>query len=46
MKIEYRDDDATFILENDSISYVIQIVKDRYVKHCYFGKKIRDFKGS
>ncbi|MCY7248664.1 alpha-galactosidase [Streptococcus pasteurianus] len=46
MKIEYRDDDATFILENDSISYVIQIVKDRYVQHCYFGKKIRDFKGS
>lgn len=35
-----------FHLYNNEISYVIKIEKEKYVSHCYFGKKIRSWRGA
>ncbi|MDO4260822.1 MAG: glycoside hydrolase family 36 N-terminal domain-containing protein, partial [Eubacteriales bacterium] len=46
MEIRYREQDNIFILENEKISYVLQVVKGRYLMHCYFGKKLKNYGGS
>ncbi|MBS6398263.1 MAG: alpha-galactosidase [Clostridiales bacterium] len=46
MKIEFIEQDNTFHIQNDRISYVIGLEHGKYLKHCYFGRKLRAYGGS
>ena len=39
MQISFEEEQQVFHLYNDKISYVIQVEKQRYLKHCYYGKR-------
>lgn len=39
MQISFEEEQQVFHLYNDKISYVIQVEKQRYLKHCYYGKE-------
>ncbi len=41
MQISFEEEQQVFHLYNDKISYVIQVEKQRYLKHCYYGKRIK-----
>ena len=41
MQISFEEERQVFHLYNDKISYVIQVEKQRYLKHCYYGKRIK-----
>ena len=41
MQISFEEEQQIFHLYNDKISYVIQVEKQRYLKHCYYGKRIK-----
>ncbi|MFC4766188.1 alpha-galactosidase [Effusibacillus consociatus] len=41
MGISYNASNQTFHLQANGTSYVMQIVRDRYLAHIYWGKKIR-----
>ncbi len=46
MGIIFDEKNKIFHLTNGSISYVLQISKDGYINHLYFGKAVRSYKGS
>lgn len=43
MDIIYREQDNTFHLYNDRISYIFGIVKNKYLMHCYLGKRLNTY---
>ena len=45
MQISFEEEQQVFHLYNDKISYVIQVEKQRYLKHCYYGKRIKRWRG-
>ena len=45
MQISFEEEQQVFHLSNDKISYVIQVEKQRYLKHCYYGKRIKKWRG-
>lgn len=45
MQIIFDERQKIFHLYNKKISYVIQIEKERYLKHCYYGKRIKKWNG-
>lgn len=45
MQISFDEEQQIFHLNNDKISYVMQIEKQRYLKHCYYGKRIKKWRG-
>ena len=46
MQISFEEEQQVFHLYNDKISYVIQVEKQRYLKHCYYGKRIKRWHSS
>ncbi len=42
MKIVYHETSRTFHLYNDSISYIMQVMRNGHLGQLYFGKRIRD----
>lgn len=46
MPIIYDTENKSFHLSNTKISYVMQIVREGYLVHLYWGKKIRNYRGS
>lgn len=46
MPILFDSENQTFHLSNESISYVIEIVKEKYLTHRYFGKSLPFYSGS
>lgn len=44
MNIEYKNN--IFHLYNDKISYIFKIVKDKYLMHCYYGRRIKEYNES
>ncbi len=44
--IQFDEKTGIFHLSNDHISYVLQVVRGRYLMHRYFGKKLRVFRDS
>ena len=42
MKIVYHETSRTFHLYNDSISYIMQVMRKGHLGQHYFGKRIRD----
>ncbi len=43
MEINFDKETGLFTLSNRKISYIMQVVKNNYLAHIYFGKKIDDF---
>lgn len=41
MQIIFDEKQQIFHLYNEKISYVIQVEKQRYLKHCYYGKRLK-----
>lgn len=46
LMILYDEAKKIFHLKNEKISYVIELARDRYLFHRYFGKSLREFKDS
>lgn len=46
MGIHYRSEDKTIHLKAKDTSYVMQIVRDGYLLHLYWGRKINDYRFS
>ena len=40
MQIIFDEKQQIFHLYNEKISYVIQVEKQRYLKHCYYGNSL------
>jgi alpha-galactosidase len=45
MQIIFDEKQQIFHLYNEKISYVIQVEKQRYLKHCYYGKRLKKWRG-
>ena len=45
MNIVYHQQSKVFHMYNESISYVMMVLKNGHLGHLYFGKKIHDRKG-
>lgn len=43
MEIIYQEKEKRFHLRNDSISYIFQVEKDKYLQHCYFGPALTSY---
>ncbi|MGM0138509.1 alpha-galactosidase [Enterococcus sp. DIV0755b] len=43
MEIIYQEKKKRFHLRNDSISYIFQVEKDKYLQHCYFGPALTSY---
>ena len=46
MNIEFLEQENTFHLYNEQISYLFQIVKGKYLMHCYYGRRLKEYHGS
>ena len=46
MPIEYNEQNRSFHLSTPDTSYVLQIVRDGYLAHRYWGKRIKQFRDS
>ena len=46
LEIKYDEKQQLFMLSNGSISYILGIEKNRYLRHAYFGKYIKSYNGS
>ena len=46
MSITFHCDQKIVHISNDTISYVMEVVAGKYLVHRYFGKKIREYRGT
>lgn len=46
INIFFDSEKKTFHLQNKHISYVMKIIKDGYLSHMYFGKRIKEYRES
>ena len=46
MSILFHNKGQIVQLSNDTISYVMEIVDGKYLVHRYFGRKIRNYRGT
>ena len=46
MPVIYDDSKKIFHLQSGNASYVMQVVKDKYLAHLYWGKRLSAYHGS
>lgn len=46
LNITYNTENKTFHLQNNNISYVMKIIKDGYLVHLYWGKRVNQYNES
>ena len=46
LNITYNTENKTFHLQNNNISYVMKIIKDGYIVHLYWGKRVNQYNES
>lgn len=43
MSITFHEDGKIVHLKNEKISYIMQIIDEKYLMHCYFGNTLREY---